>query len=93
MPTLDTSRQRVNVAGLCFSSSKSIIGPDKEIYERKIVIIFLSIILKSVSGAQKNHLIELVLLSTHNIWFGREMKKIFFQHRSYLEAWDSIPVI
>ena len=26
-------------------------------------------------GAQKNHLNEMVLLSTHNICFGREMKK------------------
>ena len=35
-------------------------------FERKIVIIFLSI---SVLGAQKNRLIEMVLLSTHNICF------------------------
>ena len=28
-------------------------------------------------GAQKNHLIETVLLSTHNICFGSEIRKIF----------------
>ena len=31
-------------------------------------------------GAQKNRLIETVLLSTHNICFGSEMKKIVFQY-------------
>ena len=29
-------------------------------------------------GAQKNRLIETVLLSTHNICFGREIRKIIF---------------
>ena len=33
-----------------------------------------------VLGAQKNRLIETVLLITHNICFGREMKKIVFQN-------------
>ena len=31
-------------------------------------------------GAQKNRLIETVLLSTHNICFGKEIKKIVFQY-------------
>ena len=31
-------------------------------------------------GAQKNRLIETVLLSTHNICFGLEIKKIIFQY-------------
>ena len=31
-----------------------------------------------VLGVQKNHLIETVLLSTHNIAFGWEIRKIFF---------------
>ena len=59
-----------------------IIDPDKEIfYERKIVIIFLPINFKTcVVDAQKNRLIETVLLSTHNICFGREIKKIVFQY-------------
>ena len=30
-----------------------------------------------VNGVQKNHLMETVVLSTHNICFGRKMKKIF----------------
>ena len=35
---------------------------------------FLSIILTIVLGAQKNHLIETVLLSTHNICFDACLK-------------------
>ena len=31
-----------------------------------------------VLGAQKNRLIEMVPLSTHNICFGREISKLFF---------------
>ena len=38
-----------------------------KIFERKIVNISLSISLKFVLGAQKNHLIEADLLSTHSI--------------------------
>ena len=30
--------------------------------------------------AQKNHLIETVLLSTHNICFGCEIRKVVFNH-------------
>ena len=39
-------------------------------YQRKIVNIFLPIIFSIVLGAQKNRLIETVLLSTYNICFG-----------------------
>ena len=40
-------------------------------FQRKIVNIFLPIIFFAyVLGAQKNRLIETVLLSTHNICFG-----------------------
>ena len=35
-------------------------------------------VLTYVLGAQKNRLIETVLLSTHNIRFGREIGKMFF---------------
>ena len=31
-------------------------------------------------SAQKNSLIEMVLLSTHNICFGLEIRKIFFRY-------------
>ena len=31
-------------------------------------------------GAQKNCLIETILLSTHNICFGREIRKIIFNY-------------
>ena len=48
-----------------------LIAPVKQkIFERKIAVIFLSISLNMCFGAQKNHLIETVLLSTHNICFG-----------------------
>ena len=33
-----------------------------------------------VLGAQKNRLIETVLLSIHNICFGREIRKIIFHY-------------
>ena len=46
------------------------IDPDRKFYERKIVIIFLPINLNMCLGAQKNRLIETVLLSTHNVYFG-----------------------
>ena len=39
-----------------------------KILERKIATFFLPIILTYVLGAQKNHLIETILSSTHNIY-------------------------
>ena len=51
------------------------IGPDMETFERKIVINFLPINLNMFLGAQKNCLIETVLLSTHNTCFDWEIKK------------------
>ena len=44
-------------------------GLDKQKNRREIVNIFLPIYLAYVLGAQKNRLIETVLLSTHNICF------------------------
>ena len=35
-------------------------------------------VLTYVLGSQKNRLIETVLLSTHNIGFGLEIRKLFF---------------
>ena len=46
------------------------IGLDKQKKSAEIIYIFLPIILAYVLGAQKNRLIETVLLSTHNICFG-----------------------
>ena len=40
------------------------------IFEHKIVIFFYPAVFTYVLGAQKNRLIETVLLSTHNISFG-----------------------
>ena len=45
-------------------------------FQCKIVNIFLPINLTYVLGAQKNRLIETVLLSTHNMCFGLEIKKL-----------------
>ena len=44
------------------------------------VNIFLPIILAYVLGAQKNRLIETVLLSTHNMFWMRNKKNIFLLH-------------
>ena len=46
----------------------------------KFAFIFLPIILNMCLGAQKNRLIETVLLSTHNICFRLEIRKIIFQY-------------
>ena len=37
-----------------------------------------------VLGAQKSHLIEAVLLSAHNICFGREIRKLIFNHALFI---------
>ena len=39
---------------------------------------FRPIILAYVLGAQKNRLIETVILGSHNMWFGWEIRKLFF---------------
>ena len=39
-----------------------------------------------VLGAQKNHLIEIVLLSTHNICFGCRIRKIIFSYACLLKT-------
>ena len=40
--------------------------------------VVLPISLKYVCVAQRNRLIETILLSTHNICFNREIRKLFF---------------
>ena len=47
-------------------------------FEHKIVNIFYPSVLTYVFGAQKKLLNEIVLLSTHNICFGCEIRKLFF---------------
>ena len=54
------------------------IGLDKQNFQRKIVNIFYPSFLTYVLGAQKNRLIETVLLSTYNLCFGREIRKLNF---------------
>ena len=48
--------------------------------EHKIVIFSYLLGQTFVLGAQKNRLIETVLLSTHNICFGGEMRKNIFYY-------------
>ena len=55
-------------------------------FKRKIATISLSISKTCVLDAQKNRLIEMVLLSSHNTCLGREIKKIYFQLHTYLGA-------
>ena len=47
-------------------------------------------ILTYVFGAQKNCLIETVLLSTYNICFGREIRKLNFRNPLLTKAWYCI---
>ena len=49
-----------------------------EIFERKSVIFSNPSVRTYVLGAQKNRLVETVLLSTHIICFGWEIRKLFF---------------
>ena len=53
-----------------FGTVVSCLEPHKKHLECKIVIVFLPMNLNMCFGAQKNHLIEMVLLSTNNICFG-----------------------
>ena len=53
-----------------------------------IAIIFYPSIKTDVLDAQKNHLIETVLLSTHNRFWLR--KKSFSGMYSYLEGWSKV---
>ena len=65
-----------------YSTLSRFIGFDKHIFERKIVSIFLAISFNTcfgcsyVLGAQKNGLIETVLLSTHKHMFCLRNKKV-----------------
>ena len=54
----------------CNSDLSCDIDPDKDIFAPKIAFIVLPINLNKCFGAQKNRLIETVLLSTHNTCFG-----------------------
>ena len=67
------------IAAECNISSKSELfafsykqcsGLDKQNIEHKIAKCSYPSVLTYILGAQKNRLIETVLLSTHNIWFG-----------------------
>ena len=78
----------------------------RKFYFIKILIIFLPINKNVFLGAQKNRLIETVLLSTHNknrlietvllsthnICFGWEIKKIIFQYSLLSEGLHSSPI-
>ena len=56
-----------------------------KMFEHKIVNNFLPTSY-NVLGTQNNRLIETVILSTHNICFGWEIRKIIFNMHSYLWA-------
>ena len=51
-------------------SEAKAIGLDKQFFKSKIVILFYPSVLAYGLGAQKNSLIETVLLSTNNKCFG-----------------------
>ena len=60
----------------CKSVCKST-GLDKKKISVKLKTFSYPLLLAYVAGAQKNSLIETVLLSTHNICFGWEIRKQF----------------
>ena len=51
-----------------------------KMFDRKILNNFLPIRLNIFWGAQKNRLIEAVLLDTKSIFLGRERRKHFFNY-------------
>ena len=55
-----------------------VIGRARQIYLPEITITPLFTSLKVCYGAQKNHLIETVLLSTHSISFGPGVRRLIF---------------
>ena len=55
-------------------------GLNKQNFDHKSVIIFLPIRSNIRLGAQKNRLIEKFLLSTHNICFGWEIRKLIVSY-------------
>ena len=59
-------------------SSTFSIGPVKHIFSVKLRLFSYPSVYTCVFGAQKNRLIKTVLLSTHNIGFGWEIRKISF---------------
>ena len=60
------------------------IGLDKQISQRKIVNNSYPSVLTYVLGAQKNRLIETVILSTHNICFASGTRKLILSTLCYL---------
>ena len=67
-----------------------IIGQDKQKMSVKLSKILSSINIKFVLGAQKNRLIETVLLSTHNICFCSEIRKMIFDYVLLTKGLDTI---
>ena len=62
-----------------FKALRILIGTvDFYFFEPNFVNIFLSISFYGGMGAQKNYINETVLLSTHNICFGCEIKKFTY---------------
>ena len=71
------------------SAEVRVTGLDKQKKkQRKIVNIFLPITFKYILDAQKNRLIETVLLSAHNICFGCEARKLNFRYALLTKALD-----
>ena len=69
-----------NVLHVWVNFGKGHTGLNKQNFSGKFVNIFLPINYPYVLGTQKNRLIETVLLSTHNICFGREIRKLNFRY-------------
>ena len=66
----------------CFLSNqfKHVFLALKKMSCQETVNISLSVSLNICLGAQKNHLIETVLLSTHNICFDQEIRKLIINY-------------
>ena len=74
----DRSAMTIAVDFGCKATKQTNIALDKRFFEHKIVNIFLPFTFYVCFGCSKAILIETVLLSTHNICFGLEIRKLIF---------------
>ena len=75
-----TSKPMIRERGWGIYIASLIICLDKQNILTKNVIFSYLFVLTYVLGSQKNRLIEMVLLSTHNTCIGCKVRKLFFDY-------------
>ena len=76
---MNSEREKNNSIMIALLVTYIPIGPVKQtFFSVKLQLFTYPSVQTCVLGAQTNRLIETVLLSTHNIYFGLEIRKIIF---------------